>query len=335
MKKKMLFLFLFSPLFLSFGQEAQAPLFRDPIYDGAADPVVVWNRVEKNWWLLYSSRRANQNIPDVAFCYGTKIGAASSNDHGKTWVYRGALDLEYEKGLNTFWAPDIIYENGLYHMYVVYIQGVRNQWGGDEIIHHYTSKDMWKWKHIGPVNLSSKRVIDASLFKMKNGKYRMWYKDDERGSITMMSESENLYKWKNAKDTIIGGPPHEGPNVFEFKGFYWMLTDEWHGMRVYKSNDLDHWEKQGLILDKPSKRQDDKPSGAHADVVVLGDKAYIFYFTHPGRKTHFEGQMDENGLYSYTNKHSVIQVGELKLIDSTLKCDRDNPFDFYLPDINE
>ena len=22
----------------------QAPLFRDPIYDGAADPVIIWNR---------------------------------------------------------------------------------------------------------------------------------------------------------------------------------------------------------------------------------------------------------------------------------------------------
>ena len=27
-----------------------APLFRDPIYDGAADPTIIWNPKEKAWW---------------------------------------------------------------------------------------------------------------------------------------------------------------------------------------------------------------------------------------------------------------------------------------------
>lgn len=31
---------------------APAPLFRDPVTDGAADPVIVWNREEKSWWML-------------------------------------------------------------------------------------------------------------------------------------------------------------------------------------------------------------------------------------------------------------------------------------------
>ena len=42
---------------------APAPLFRDPIYDGAADPVAIWNRQEKNWWLLYTQGRANVDGP--------------------------------------------------------------------------------------------------------------------------------------------------------------------------------------------------------------------------------------------------------------------------------
>ena len=46
---------------------APAPLFRDPITDGAADPVVIWNREEKSWWMLYSQRRANTEAPDVAY----------------------------------------------------------------------------------------------------------------------------------------------------------------------------------------------------------------------------------------------------------------------------
>lgn len=314
-------------------QQPAAPLYRDPIYDGAADPIVIWNRAEENWWLLYSSRRASVELPNVSMCYGTKVGVASSDDNGKTWVYRGDLDLEFERGLNTFWAPDVIWHDGLYHMFVVYIKGVRSDWGGETAIHHYTSKNMWDWKHVGPLSLSSNRVIDATLIQMKNGKFRMWYKDDAKGGITMMSESKDLYKWINAPEPSIGGRAHEGPKVFEFNGYYWMLTDEWHGMRVYRSTDLDNWEKQGMILDTASLRKEDGPSGAHGDVVVVGDKAYVFYFTHPGRKTHFEGELDANGVLPYTKRRSSIQVGELTVEDGTLKCDRNKPFDFFLPDL--
>ncbi|MBE0698764.1 MAG: glycosyl hydrolase, partial [Anaerolineaceae bacterium] len=42
---------------------APAPLFRDPIYDGAADPTIIWNREEKSWWLLYTNRRATAEGP--------------------------------------------------------------------------------------------------------------------------------------------------------------------------------------------------------------------------------------------------------------------------------
>ncbi|WP_019534432.1 hypothetical protein [Paenibacillus ginsengihumi] len=33
-------------------QPPQAPLFRDPIHDGAADPTVIWNREAKEWWTV-------------------------------------------------------------------------------------------------------------------------------------------------------------------------------------------------------------------------------------------------------------------------------------------
>lgn len=54
--------------------EAKAPLYRDPIFDGAADPVMVWNREEKSWWMLYTQRRANVETPGVSYCYGNDIG---------------------------------------------------------------------------------------------------------------------------------------------------------------------------------------------------------------------------------------------------------------------
>lgn len=111
-----------------------------------------------------------------------------------------------------------------------------------------------------------------------------------------------------------------------------MLTDEWQGMRVYRSTDLDNWEKQGLVLDKPSAREDDKPSGAHGDVIVVGDKAYVIYFTHPGREKHGEIKPDPDGTMFYTNHRTSIQVAPLEFINGTLEANRDKPFDFYLPD---
>ena len=61
---------------------APAPLFRDPIFDGASDPVVIWNRQEKNWWLLYTQRRANVDTAGFAWVHGCDIGVARSSDNG-------------------------------------------------------------------------------------------------------------------------------------------------------------------------------------------------------------------------------------------------------------
>lgn len=311
---------------------APAPLFRDPVYDGAADPVLIWNRLEKSWWMLYTARRANVPAEDVAAYHGTRIGIAASADHGKSWLFRGYLDLEFEKGMNTFWAPDVVFHNGVYHLYVTYIKGVPSHWGGNASIVHFTSKNLWNWTYDGPLQLSSNRVIDASIFQKPDGVFRIWYKDENRGAVTMMSESTDLKEWKTFAEPAIGGGAHEGPKVFRFKNYYWMLTDEWQGMRVYRSSDLDHWEKQGLILDKPGNRQDDKPSGAHGDVIVLGDKAYVIYFTHPGRKKHGEPLPDPEGLLFYKNHRTTIQVAPLEMAGETLEANRDKPFDFYLPD---
>ncbi|MDO5570429.1 MAG: family 43 glycosylhydrolase [Bacteroidales bacterium] len=330
------FISLLYPFFFSFSQirKAPAPLFRDPITDGAADPVVVWNRDSKTWYMFYTQRRANVESADVAYCHGNSIGVAESEDNGRSWVYRGVLDLNFEKGHNTFWAPEIVYDNGTYHMFLAYIKGVRNHWGGVARIAHYTSKNLWDWKFKGFPVLTSDRVIDATLFKDKDGFWNMWYKDETKGSVTMVAKSKNLKKWKLDDKPAIGGNAHEGPKVFRFGNYYWMITDEWHGMRVYRSEDLKNWEKQNLILDKPASRPDDGPQGAHGDVVVVGDKAYVFYFTHPGRKSHTDAPNNEIGNLPYELRRSSIQVAPLEIKDGILVCDRSKDFDFFLPNMD-
>ena len=76
------------------GPAAPKPLYRDPVHDGAADPVLVWNRGERAWWMFYTNRRANAaGLPGVSWVHGTRIGIAESADGGATWKYRGTADL--------------------------------------------------------------------------------------------------------------------------------------------------------------------------------------------------------------------------------------------------
>jgi hypothetical protein len=52
-------------------------------------------------------------------------------------------------------------------------------------------------------------------------------------------------------------------------------------------------------------------------VVVSGDRAWLFYFTHPGRK--------DTKADTYETRRSSIQLVELHEDGGTLKADRDSP----------
>lgn len=302
----------------------KAPLFRDPVYDGAADPVVIWNKPLQEWWIIYTNRRATAEGPKFAWVHGTDLGVASSADGGRNWLYRGILPgLEIEWGRNTFWAPEIIMHEGIYHMYVSYIQGVPTDWPGfkREII-HYTSPDLLAWTYESHLKLSSDRVIDSCIVRMPSGVFRMWYKDEANGSHTYAADSDDLYDWR-VVGPVITTHAHEGPNVFFYEGSYWMIIDEWTGQGVYRSDDLEHWERNGQILGEPGTREDDGGFGYHADVVVQGDLALVFYFTHPGRGP-------EVPVNSYPSRRSSLQVAKLEVVDGKLVCDRHADFDWEL-----
>jgi hypothetical protein len=49
-------------------------------------------------------------------------------------------------------------------------------------------------------------------------------------------------------------------------------------------------------------------------------KAYVFYFTHPGRRK--DKPASKN---SFEDKRSVIQLVELTYINGEINCDRDQP----------
>ncbi|HEX8138049.1 MAG TPA: family 43 glycosylhydrolase [Pyrinomonadaceae bacterium] len=301
------------------GKVAAKPLFRDPVYDGAADPVVIWNRRERRWFMLYTNRRANaQGLSGVAWVHATRIGLAESTDGGATWTYRGTADVAYGPPDYTHWAPDVVYHGGLYHMFLTVVPGTFTDWQAPREIVHLTSADLLKWKYESRLKLASDRVIDASVIQLPDGTWRMWYNNERDKKSIYYADSPDLYSWQSRGKAV--GERGEGPKVFRWKNRYWMVIDVWRGLVLYSSDDALKWTRQsGNILEQPGRGADDQVKGGHADVVVSGERAFLFYFTHPGRRN---PESKEDG---YEQRRSSIQVVELELKDGRVTCDRDAP----------
>ena len=303
-----------------------APLYRDPVYDGAADPVLVWNPARHAWWMLYTQRRAKLDVPGVEWCHGTELGLAESRDEGLTWSYLGTVPLKAPDAEYSFWAPDVIRaDDGRYHLFVSYVPGPANthrNWGGQRHILHYTSADLAAWTFERRLPLASDYCIDPTLFRRPDGAWRLWYKDEGHDSKTYAVESRDLKTWAAVPDPGVSKLYGEGPKAFRFRGRYWLIKDPNSGLDVYRSDDLDAWTYQGKILDQPGTRNSDGTIGKHADVVVCGDRAYIIYFTHP----YTEDAPERKGVSPLSNRHTALQAAELEVIDGKLVCDRNKPF---------
>ncbi|MFL9482771.1 family 43 glycosylhydrolase [Chitinophagaceae bacterium LWZ2-11] len=292
------------------------PLFDDPVYHGAADPVVIYNKQQKNWWMFYTNRRASLNDSGVGWVHGTRLGIATSKD-GVNWKYKDTAAINYypDSGY-TYWAPDITEHKGTYHMYVTYVPGVFKDWNHPRVIIHCTSKDLLHWQYQSTLALSSQKVIDPCIIQTSDSSWRMWYNNEKDGKSIYYADSKDLYNWADKGKAIAARG--EGPKVFKWQGKYFMIIDVWKGMEVYSSDDLLKWNKQTTrILENPGKGKDDQAIGGHCDVVVKDNRAYIYYFTHPGRAK--DKSAPKN---SFEDKRSVIQLAELKYENGEVTCDR-------------
>ena len=298
---------------------ADKPLFRDPVFDGAADPVILWNKQEKLWFMFYTNRRANaEGLDGVKWVHGTRIGIATSKD-GARWQYRDTCDIRYRFPEYTHWAPEVIEHDGTYHMYLSYVPGVFADWRHPRWIVHLTSKNMINWDFQSRLQLASERCIDACVFRLPDGTWRMYYNNENDGKSIYYADSPDLYNWTDSGKRVVSHRG-EGPKVFQWKGKNWMLTDSWRGLSVFSSDDLINWKRQeNNILETPGSGPDDGVKGGHCDVVVQGDRAFVFYFTHPGRIPANEGKD------IYETRRSSIQVAELEYRDGIIYCDRDKP----------
>ncbi|WP_370476324.1 family 43 glycosylhydrolase [Tamlana flava] len=308
---------------------ADKPLFRDPVFDGAADPSIVWNKKEKKWFMFYTNRRAKDSTASgVAWVHGTKIGIAESKD-GAHWAYKGTANINYELNNITHWAPDVMEHNGVYHMYLTIVPGIFEDWYHPRYIIHLTSNNLIDWKFESKLNLASERCIDADVFRLPNGTWRMYYNNENDGKSIYYADSENLYHWVDSSRKVIKDRG-EGPVVFQWKNKNWMINDAWRGLGVYSSEDFITWERQPKnILQTPGTGKDDKVKGGHPDVVVQDGKAYVFYFTHPGRTP------ENEDVDSYETRRSSIQVAELEYVNGEIICNRNKPVNINLKPIKQ
>jgi hypothetical protein len=274
------------------GKPAARPLYRDPPFDAPTDPVLCFNAEANKWYMYYTARRAAaDNAPGVQWIHGSNIGMAESSDGGATWTYKGTADISYGKDQHpddyTYWAPEVIWANGNYHMFLSYVPGIFSDWNHPRQIVHLTSKNGVKWDTVGPIDLKSERVIDACVIQLAGGGWRMWYKDERREKSLSYADSPDLMNWET-RGNAVTDYNGEGPKVVHWKGKYWLIADCWaKGQRVWSSSDCLKWTPQdGLLI------------GSHGDVVISGDRAWWFYFG-PGRRT-------------------AIQVVELSVIDGKL-----------------
>jgi hypothetical protein len=214
-------------------------------------------------------------------------------------------------------------------MYLTVLGGARKDWSGDAAIVQLSSKDLVEWEYLGAIDLDSPRVIDAAVALCGDGRYRLWYKDEARGSNTYSAVTDTPWdpsSWVLEGPTIPGRP-HEGPKVFRLEGTFWMIVDEWRGQAVYRSeNAAGNWVRQehlgGLILTQPEHVDGRPVVGRHADVVSLvpeangGERALLVYFTHP----HWGGEDIDTMAPDPKTRLSHIRAAVLQVRDGNLVC---------------
>ena len=270
-----------------------AQCFDDPVTNGAADPVLIWNHKSNQWVMYYTQRRANMPNPHgVDWAHGCSVGIATSPD-GSEWTYYGVCqgdkmlsNTDPEKR-HTWWAPDVFTdENGLFHMFVTYVPNITTDWSGPRDIRHYTSEDGFNWDFQSVLPLEADRCIDPCVKKIGDTWY-MWYKNESVGGYTWMAKSPDLYTWEVVGEAA-SDVAHEAPYVWEWDGKYWMIVDAWsHYRRIYTSKDgLTDWEFSSEIT-----------TCAHPAVYIIQGKPII------------------TGHLHIDGRHSVLLMHELKYED--------------------
>jgi hypothetical protein len=311
-----------------------SPLFIDPNYHGSCDPEVVWNEADKYWYIYYTSRRATIDNLFTA----TPLGVIKSKDLVH-WDFAGYCTFDGIGGTkdmpSTFWAPAIIAEKGELHMFVTWkpdTTTAKGPWGGaSKIVHYKTplSNPIDGWQKVVDMHDSTYNALDATVFKKEDG-FHVWFKGKKAGekkNALFHRASKDLKSWEDKgfsqsdvfNENATGEKFEEAPYVFHWKNKYWMLTDPHKGLMVYESNDAENWKYQGIILKESGNKTLDNSRARHCSVIVKNDRAFIVYHVEPWRDYDSGIGIPKQPIL---NRRAVLQMGELKLKDGKIECDR-------------
>ncbi len=318
--------------------QAPKPLFVDPHYRGSCDPEIVWNPVQQEMFIYYTARRATR---ETGTYVGTPIGVISSPDLAN-WTIRGYCAFDGQKGqpdnADTHWAPGILVTGDELHMFATYKASAEPPWGGDGVIRHYVASlddpgDGWQLAGVPEFNQPD--PIDLSLLRVGD-EYRAYYRVGKGGGI-QWATSRDMLHWQNhgqcPGDVNAGNRGfgyQEALYVFVFADHYWMLTDPHDGLAVFTSPNAIRWTQQQRILRKAGAGPADGTLARHPSVAVFADRAFIFYHTEPNRP--YPSPPAEQRTSQ--QKLSFLQMAELKVINGTLVCERDQAVQLRLPSLS-
>ncbi|KPL15702.1 MAG: hypothetical protein AMS26_06910 [Bacteroides sp. SM23_62] len=334
-----------------------APLFVDPNYQGSCDPEIIYNDFDSTWYIYYTGRRTLVQNTWLRTPIGVASSKDFVNWIFEGYCQFDGMGGQKDAEA-TYWAPAMISNQEKLHMFLTYQTDTSpdtGPWGSSGSIVHYEtslSEPLNGWKKIGDVNNSLEnldrsirkdewerarilanslelKALDATVFK-HSGLFHiryMYYDLDGRLSFAHKVSSD-LSHWEDRKfassgdaynEEATGLSYEEAPYIFRWKGKNWLITDPHLGLYVYKSDDISHWDFQGVVLKEAGNRPYDNSRGRHCSVAVLGDRAFIFYHVEYNR------QYDGPSIYnqSFENRKSVIQMAELELVDGQLVCNRD------------
>ncbi|MEM7110049.1 MAG: family 43 glycosylhydrolase [Bacteroidota bacterium] len=325
-----------------FKDQLPSPLFVDPNHHGSCDPEIVWNEATQQWYIYYTARRATVENTWLK----TPIGVIVSDDL-KNWTFEGYCKFDGEGGHKdedeTFWAPAIISDRGKLHMFVTYksdTMPIQGPWGGAGAIVHYETNlnaPIEGWTKVGQMHADSLNTIDATIYKNESG-FHLWFKGRVLG--TKKNElyhlrSSNLYTWESEgftdsdvfNEAKTGHNFEEAPYIFQWKNYYWLITDPHQGLLVYRSETAQDWTYVGTILKEGGKRSLDTNMARHCSVAVVQGRAFIFYHVEPWRRYDLEQKKGPERLPIFkqptANRKSVLQVAELSYDSGRLSCNRD------------
>lgn len=309
--------------------DAPLPLFADPNYHGSCDPEIVWNETTGEWLIFYTARRAL--APHGQTPGGTPIGVAASQDW-RSWRFLGYCAFDGRDNQpdsdRTYWAPAVVQEGDVLHMYVTYKPQATGFWGGDGLgIRHFTADATAPlvWTSRG-MSINGTHAIDAGVLKLDE-RWLMYYRDKPAtpGRTSFVAESDDLRQWTKLGEaagditdmSVNGHKYHEAQYPFYWDGQYWLLTDpSGPGLSAFTSDDGVRWSFTNDFLLEPGDHPSDRNAGRHPSVAVIDGRAFLFYHVEPDRP---------DGPYQNVpidQRRTFLQIAELVWDGQTLRADR-------------